>query len=90
MCDVTTNSRLKLLAAARYHVDEEPADRSSVGLTLTDEETMLLVAQRLGVRICTHHLCVYREMIDAIGLSVQSGGKSAQRYQSHTVLNELI
>lgn len=63
---------------------------ASIG-TLLDPDTLRLSAGlRLGVKVCTPHICSCGADVDALGLHGLSCRKSAGRFSRHAALNDII
>ena len=73
------HARLKVASAPRSGDWLCMLPIASLELKLTDDEGMISVALRLGIRPCSPHNCVCRKFVDAIGLHGLSCRRSTHK-----------
>jgi hypothetical protein len=85
-------SRARLLAASAQSSGAflNAIPMSSIGTRLDDASMRIAVALRLGVTVCSPHLCVCGSQVDSNGIHGLSCRKSAGRLSRHNSINGII
>ena len=63
---------------------------SSVGLRMADDVIRVAVGVRLGTNLCSPHVCVCGQQVDARGTHGLACKRSAGRHPRHGLLNDII
>ena len=63
---------------------------SNLGLKLTNQQTRVAIATRLGAELCQPHTCICGTRVDKLGLHGLSCKRSAGRFARHNMINTTI